>query len=94
MSQSIGSQRVGHYLATEQQHPLCALNGVWLCWASLLPDFFSLVVASGAALQLCCPGFSLQPLLLLWTMGLRACGLQQECVAPGPVQPGSGLSCM
>ena len=37
---------------------------------------FSLVVASEATLQLWCSDFPLQWLLLLWSMGSRACGFQ------------------
>ena len=43
----------------------------WLCWVFVAACGFSLVAASGRYSSLWCAGFSLQWLLLLWSMGSR-----------------------
>ena len=48
----------------------------WLCWAFTAMWAFSLVVSSQGYSSLQCPGFSLWWLLLLWSTGSRASGLQ------------------
>ena len=46
----------------------------WLCWVFVAACRHSLVVASGGYSSLQCVGFSLQWLLLLWSMGSRHAG--------------------
>ena len=48
----------------------------WLHWVFVAVRRVSLVVASGGYSSLQCAGFSLQWLLLLRSMGPRACGVQ------------------
>ena len=48
----------------------------WLRWVFVAARGLSLVVASGGYSLLRCSGFSLRWLLLLWSMGPRARGLQ------------------
>ena len=49
----------------------------WLCWVFTAMWACSLVVLSQGYSSLQCPGFSLWWLLLLWSTGSRASGLQQ-----------------
>ena len=53
------------------------LFNLWLHQVSFLPAGFSLVAASGSYSSLQCTGFALRWLLLLWSMGSGARGLQQ-----------------
>ena len=46
----------------------------WLCWVFVAVRRLSLVAASGGYSSLWCAGFSLQWLLLLWSMGFRHTG--------------------
>ena len=46
----------------------------WLCWVFVAACGLSLVAASGGYFSLPCAGFSLQWLLLLWSMGSRHVG--------------------
>ena len=65
--------------------------------SSLLDTGFSPVSVSGATLQLRCSGFALQRLLLLWSVGSRAVGLQELWLpasrAQSSVLVAHGLSC-
>ena len=47
---------------------------LWLHWVFIAVHGLSLVVASGGYSSLQCAGFSLQWLLLLWSMGSRRAG--------------------
>ena len=48
----------------------------WLSWVFVAAQAFSPVLASGGCSSRQCKGFSSWWLLLLWSMGSRACGLQ------------------
>ena len=48
----------------------------WLCLVFSAAHGFCLAVVSGATLQLCCAGFSLLGLLLLWSTGARHKGFR------------------
>ena len=60
---------------------------IWLCWVFVAAQ--GLVVASGGFSSLRCVSFSLWPLLLLWSMGSSAHGLNMDLLRPGvePVSP-------
>ena len=57
-----------------------------LRWVFVAVHGLSLVVARGGYSSLWCVGFSLQWLLLLWSTGLQAHGLQQSWLAGSRVQ--------
>ena len=54
----------------------CLFIYLWLCWVFVAARAFLWLWQEGATLQLWCEGFSLQFLLLLWSVGSRARGLQ------------------
>ena len=58
----------------------------WLCWVFVAAHRLSLVAASGGYSLLRCTGFSLQWLLLLWSMGSRRTGFSSCSTQPQQLQ--------